>query len=469
MLTRLEVQGFKNLLDVEIEFGPFTCIAGANGVGKSNIFDAIEFLSYLATGNLVKASQRVRGPSGVRGGDPRDLFWDGYRDHQHRIKLAAEMIVPAEVEDDLGEFVQATSTLLRYEVTLGYEPARGQHNPGRLSLLAEDLQQIPDADTHLRFPHTEPFRHAVIRTGRRQQPFLSTEHGDHESVINVYSDNGQAGKPRLAGRAGRTVLSAVNTDDNPTILAARREMQNWRRLALEPSALRTPDESNGGQSLTPNGRHLAAALFRIAHAPMDDLQVDPERVYATVASRLSDLAGVRVEELDVEFDPLRELFTLFLREQGDLRLPARALSEGTLRFLALCVLLEDTSVTGLICMEEPENGIHPANLAAMVELVQDLAVDPKRAPDYTNPFRQVIVNTHSPGVVQLCKPADLLLAEVKPRIGPNGEVARALSLLPFRDSWRAEPGQPAFSESDIIAYLAAPPGAQLRLPMDMVE
>ena len=44
MLTRLQVSGFKNL-DVDIRFGPFTCIAGANGTGKSNLFDAIQFLS----------------------------------------------------------------------------------------------------------------------------------------------------------------------------------------------------------------------------------------------------------------------------------------------------------------------------------------------------------------------------------------------------------------------------------------
>jgi len=40
MLTRLKVTGFKNLVDVDIKFGPFTCIAGANGVGKSNLFEA---------------------------------------------------------------------------------------------------------------------------------------------------------------------------------------------------------------------------------------------------------------------------------------------------------------------------------------------------------------------------------------------------------------------------------------------
>ena len=48
MLTRLEVDGFKNLLGFDAYFGPYTCIAGPNAVGKSNIFDAIEFLSLLA-------------------------------------------------------------------------------------------------------------------------------------------------------------------------------------------------------------------------------------------------------------------------------------------------------------------------------------------------------------------------------------------------------------------------------------
>lgn len=48
MLTRLTVNGFKNLIGVDVRFGPFTCIAGANGVGKSNLFDAIRFLSALS-------------------------------------------------------------------------------------------------------------------------------------------------------------------------------------------------------------------------------------------------------------------------------------------------------------------------------------------------------------------------------------------------------------------------------------
>src|SRR5882724_8522943 len=60
MLTRLRVDGFKNLVGMDVRFGPFTCIAGANGIGKSNLFDAIRFLSLSANYSLLEAALRVR-------------------------------------------------------------------------------------------------------------------------------------------------------------------------------------------------------------------------------------------------------------------------------------------------------------------------------------------------------------------------------------------------------------------------
>ena len=61
MLTRLKIQGFKNLVDVEVRFGPLNVIDGPNGVGKSNLFDAVRFLSLLADHPFVTAASRVRG------------------------------------------------------------------------------------------------------------------------------------------------------------------------------------------------------------------------------------------------------------------------------------------------------------------------------------------------------------------------------------------------------------------------
>ncbi|WP_432085258.1 AAA family ATPase [Streptomyces sp. bgisy095] len=389
MLTRLEVSGFKNLLDLRVEFGPFTCIAGENGTGKSNVFDAIHFLSLLADSAMIEAAQAVRGTHGTLHGDARDLFWNGYAEGEHQMRFAAEMIVSDEVEDDFGRVAEPTSTFLRYELRLGYQPPRGGERGGRLTLRYEDLSQIRprEAPAQLRFPHSaRDFRQPVIRGRRSPAPYISTSLETGDAVVSIHADGSRRGQPRPApaSRAPQTMLSTVNRNDDPTILAARREMQSWRRLALEPSALRTADHYSDPTDMRPDGLHLPRSLDRIAR---EKSPKDPARIYSRVAGRLSDLSGLHVRTLHVEADDTRELLTIKLHEIDGMVLPARSLSEGTLRFLALCVLLEDPRAQGLLCMEEPENGIHPANLSAMVDLVRDLAVDPFVPVEPDNPFR----------------------------------------------------------------------------------
>lgn len=466
MLTRLEVDGFKNLLDLRVDFGAFTCIAGENGTGKSNVFDAIQFLSLLADRSLLDAAQEVRGVHGERLGDPRDLFWNGYASGDRTIRFAVEMIVPLEVADDFGRAAAPTVSYLRYELALGYLPPAGIERIGRLTLLAENLRRISvrEAPKRLHFPHSaRDFRDAVVKTRGGGTAFISTSSRDDQPVIKIHQDGGGRGRSKTAAasRAPATVVSTVTSNDDPTILAARREMQSWRRLALEPSALRSSDRYVDPRDMDVTGRHLPGALFRIANR---DEAADPERVYAQIANRLADLDGLRVRGLRVDQDDVREQLSVQLLEASGLTLPARSLSEGTLRFLALCVLLEDPSVTGLICMEEPENGIHPGNLSAMVELVEDLAVDPMDAPGDDNPFRQVIINTHSPVIVQLVRPGDLLFADSMLRRRPDGGLAQALRLRPLEGTWRAgEAGAVPVTKADILPYLTTPPDAQTRL------
>jgi predicted ATPase len=465
MLTRLEVDGFKNLINLKVDLGPFTCIAGVNGAGKSNVFDVIQFLSLLASRSLLDAAQEVRGVArGDRAGDPRDLFWDGYAAGEHRMKFTAEMIVPQKVEDDFGRPARPSITYLRYELELGYIPPAGIEKIGRLGLLSENLHHInlSDAASRLRFPHSaENFRHAVL-TGRRSAALISTSMSDGQAVVSIHQDGGSRGQPMAAtaARAPATVVSTVTSSDDPTILAARREMQSWRRLALEPSALRTSDRYIDPRVMDATGLHLPAALLRIGYE-----DGDPDRVYARIAGRLADLSGLHVRKLKVDEDDVREVLTVQLTEAGGMTLPARSLSEGTLRFLALCVLLEDPSISGLLCMEEPENGIHPANVEAMVELMRDLAVDPQEAPGPDNPFRQVIINTHSPYVVQLVDKHDLLFADTAWVNTPHGPRGYGLLLRPLVGTWRDTPdtGVPGVTKPDILPYLTNPPGAHLAL------
>jgi len=180
-------------------------------------------------------------------------------------------------------------------------------------------------------------------------------------------------------------------------------------------------------------------------------------------SRLAEL--VPVTTVDVERDDVRELLTLSVIEAGGQQFAANTISDGTLRFLAFSVLAEDPEAKGLICIEEPENGIHPERLPAMAELIRDLAVDVDNPIDSGNIMRQVILATHSPYFLPLQSSADVLLAqEAMMRYGESS--VRGLRCYPLEGSWRAEAegGGPALGLSMMQDYLQPPEGVQLRLP-----
>ena len=142
MLTRLEVNGFKNLVGFCLDFGPYTCIAGPNGVGKSNIFDAIQFLSLLTECTINQAALQIRN-SGEDTGDIADLFFRGSDERNKRLEFAAEMIVNRKVTDDFGREAEASSSFLRYEVAFHYEqPSATAGHLGGLVLEKEELRPI---------------------------------------------------------------------------------------------------------------------------------------------------------------------------------------------------------------------------------------------------------------------------------------------------------------------------------------
>src|SRR5664279_3498235 len=111
MLTRLRVTGFKNLINVDISFGPFTCIAGANGVGKSNLLDAIVFLSALADRPFLDAALSVR-DQGAKTGDIRGLFHHVGDRFDDEMSFEADMIIPAHGTDDHGQEAKASATFV---------------------------------------------------------------------------------------------------------------------------------------------------------------------------------------------------------------------------------------------------------------------------------------------------------------------------------------------------------------------
>lgn len=74
--------------------------------------------------------------------------------------------------------------------------------------------------------------------------------------------------------------------------------------------------------------------------------------------------------------------------EGDYRIPATRLSDGTLRYLCLLAILCNPEPQPLICLEEPELGLHPDLLSGIVEMIRECS---ERT--------QLIVTTHSETIV----------------------------------------------------------------------
>jgi len=460
MLTHLKVSGFKNLVDVDVRFGPFTCIAGANGVGKSNLLDAIAFLSNLAELSLLDAAMSVR-DEGARTGDVASIFHRVGESQDQVISFDAEMVIPQSGVDDLGQPASATTSFVRYRLDLGYRSDEGRRSLGGIEIIREELTHIRagDAKGELAFPvENSWFRSAV--TGKRWTPYyISTAEQNGVRVINVHQDGGSSGKPRplLAANLPRTALSAANAAESPTATMVKREMQSWKRLQLEPSALRRPDNLTAPTKLGSDGAHLPATLYDLAKDGSSSSEnKDENRVYAMVANRLSELIDdVRI--VDVEKDEKRELLTLRVGGRDGTLHPARALSDGTLRFLALAVLELDPDFQGVLCLEEPENGIHPARIPAILRLLQDIATDTSEPSGPDNPLRQVIVNTHSPAVVAQVPEDSLLVAETK-RVQRDGKSFDKVGFSCLPNTWRARLDAPeVVPKGKLLSYLSPVP------------
>jgi hypothetical protein len=97
----------------------------------------------------------------------------------------------------------------------------------------------------------------------------------------------------------------------------------------------------------------------------------------------------------------------------------------------------------------------------MLDLLQDIAVDPYFEVNTDNPMRQVVVNTHSPLVVAHTTPNDIVYMDSVQSPVARGRGAVAYPYVPL-DSWRDRKtgGAHRVARGSLVAYLGTPSGSQ---------
>jgi hypothetical protein len=187
-------------------------------------------------------------------------------------------------------------------------------------------------------------------------------------------------------------------------------LSGMRFLDLSPDVMRQP--SLPGQTiLGDRGENLSSVLQAICH--------DPDRK-ATLVEWLRLLTPMDAADFEFPAGPDGKVLVTLLERSGQ-RISAYSASDGTLRFLAMIAALLGPEPAHFYFFEELDNGIHPARLHLLLELIE------KRVTESTI---QMVATTHSPQLLSLLSPAMLEYAHLTYRLpdAPDTRIKRILDI-----------------------------------------
>jgi predicted ATPase len=353
-----------------VSLNSLNVIIGPNGSGKSNLLESIELLRS-APEQLLKPIRE--------GGGVLDWLWKG-------VKGTPTASLDVVVDNPLGR------QNLRYVLSF---TAVGQ----RFEIVDEKVENEKPVDNN----HPEPYFYYRFNSGR--------------PTLNV-NDNKRA-------------LQKQDVDMEKSILSQRRDPDQYPEityLAQKFGNIKLYREWSFG-------RYTVPRLPQKADLPNDVLEPDASNL-GLVLNRLRREPSVKnrllkalqalydgIDDYDVQIEG--GTVQVFFQE-GRFTVPATRLSDGTLRYLCLLAILCHPSPPPLVCIEEPELGLHPDVLPTVADLMKEAA---ERC--------QLIVTTHSDVLVDAMtdQPESVIVAE-KTDEGTTLTRLDAEKLRPWLDQYR---------------------------------
>lgn len=335
-IERLKIQNIFSFGDEAepIDMGRLNVLIGANGAGKSNILEAIELLA----------------------SSPRDV--------QAAIREAGG------IHDVLSRRTKPEGLVGTVEAVIRFahrdEPLRH-----RLCFAAEE-QRFSIVDERIENADAQG----------RPKPFFFFGHEMRGPMISAWDEAAQQRRLEpVRMPATRSILSERRDPERYPELAGLASFYEGLRAYREPllgrlSAPRGPQATDlPNDHLLADGSNLALVLGR--------LRLDPP----TIRSIVEKLRDVYASVNDIETKTEGGTIQVFLQDNG-FPLSARRISDGTMRFLCLLVVLCDPSPPPVVLIEEPELGLHPDAIGALADLLRD-----------ASERMQVVVTTHSEALV----------------------------------------------------------------------
>ncbi|MBP6877437.1 MAG: AAA family ATPase [Phenylobacterium sp.] len=314
--------GYRSLRKIVCPISDLEVFVGGNGVGKTNLYRALELIAAAAANTL--------GPELAREG-MASAFWAG-----QRRAGPARIVLEVSLSDPQAR--GAARGVYRYRVEIGF-PAR--------PTAAFDLEpQIKEEQLSY-----DGGGRQVRLIDRRGPSVMARDEGGRPVEIDIDL------------LASETVLGRLQDPSRyPTLDLVRRTLLEWRfyhDLRTDAgSPMRAPCPAVATPTLASHGANLAAVFATLAHIRQDTHDLDAAVAEAFPGARLVIPQPERTAS-----------FGMVFAEFPDRVFAPEELSDGTLRFLGLAGALLAYRLPPFVALNEPEASLHPHLTGPLARLV----------------------------------------------------------------------------------------------------
>ncbi|MBI3194989.1 MAG: AAA family ATPase [Ignavibacteriae bacterium] len=351
MLEKFYVDNFKSLVNLTFEPGAVNLITGMNNAGKTNLAQALRFISYSSQTPISEAIKEAIGET-----------WNVANIYIDKTTIDFQCICQL--------FFQNEKLNFEYSLSLSVEDVKTANTVNRLyavkmeSLILTDGQNrsvtlLQNKEGHIRLLDEEHF------FSHREEKWLSLEQTTDTTMLYKLYD----------------------TSSNQRASLFKNYIYTWQYYDLGIQQIRQPDAKPLFLILNSVGSNLSSVLY--------NLKVTNGRLFRNLLDILKKI-DPKIEEINFYSASPEQVF-LFIEDKYGNRLNIQSLSNGTLKFLALVYVIitnadyaRQFNTSRLAIIEEPENGIYVGILRELMDFI-----------DSSGTKGQFIFTSHSPYFIDL--------------------------------------------------------------------